>query len=191
MVCLLVQVLWTHGGSDEKTAAREQLFETVEKHPEHAASITLLGAIAALDGDQETSTAVRDDLLSLRTNANLHSHEQAQIESLLASLASLDLGDDQSDFTETQVATLLSPDRSHAWSQLAKLSGDSYAAGMALQTAKKSVPPLGDLKVSGLAKAFAGVGTVGDAQRAIAMAPWESFGRVAMADALEEHIYAM
>lgn len=185
VVCLLVRVLWAHGGNDEKAAAREQLFETVEKYPEHAGSVTLLGAIAALDGDAETSNAVRDDLLSLRTNADLQQPEQVQIESLLTSLASLGLDDDHSDLTETQVTTLLSPDHSHAWTQLADVSGDSFAAGMALQTAQKAVPPLGDVEASGLAKAFAGAGTVGDAQRATVLAPWERCGREALADALE------
>lgn len=184
VVCLLVQVLWAHGGNNEKAAAREQLFECFEANPEHAGVMTLLGAIAALDDDAETSSAVHDDLLALRTNPNLQASEQTQIESLLLSLASLDPGSDGTALAAAQTATLLNPERSQAWTQLAQLSGDAYAAEMALQTAQKAVPPNGDSSAAELAHAFAGAGTVGDAQRAMVLAPWEVVGWEVMAEAL-------
>jgi superkiller protein 3 len=186
VVCLLVQVLWAHGGSEEKTAAREQLFECFESNPEHAGVMTLLGAIAALDNDEETTSAVRDDLVALRTNANLQPAEQSSIDSLLSALASLNDNDNNdAALASAQTATLLNPERSHAWKLLAELSGDSYAADMALQTAQKAVPPNGTSSAGELAAAFAGVGTVADAQRAMALAPWESIGWEVMAEALD------
>jgi superkiller protein 3 len=186
VVCLLVQVLWAHGGSDEIAAAREQLFECFEANPEHAGVMTLLGAIAALDDDAETAGAVHDDLLALRTKADLQPAEQTQIESLLLALASLNPASESEDtaLAAAQTATLLNPERSHAWTQLAQLSGDAYAAEMALLTAQKAVPPNGDADATALAHAFAGVGTVADAQRAMVLAPWESVGWEVMAEAL-------
>jgi superkiller protein 3 len=186
VVCLLVQVLWAHGGSDEKAAAREQLFECFEANPEHAGVMTLLGAIAALDDDAETAGAVHDDLLALRTKADLQPAEQTQIESLLLALASLNPASESEDTASAaaQTTTLLNPERSHAWTQLAQLSGDAYPAEMALLTAQKAVPPNGNVDATALAHAFAGVGTVADAQRAMVLAPWESVGWEAMAEAL-------
>jgi superkiller protein 3 len=146
----------------------------------------LLGAIAALDDDAETAGAVHDDLLALRTKADLQPAEQTQIESLLLALASLNPASESEDTASAaaQTTTLLNPERSHAWTQLAQLSGDAYPAEMALLTAQKAVPPNGNVDATALAHAFAGVGTVADAQRAMVLAPWESVGWEAMAEAL-------
>jgi superkiller protein 3 len=54
---------------------------------------------------------------------------------------------------------------------------------MALKTVQKAVPPFGPLEPEEVARAFAGVGTVGDAQRAIMLAPWLKEGWEALADA--------
>jgi superkiller protein 3 len=47
------------------------------------------------------------------------------------------------------------------------------------------VPPLGPLSAVNLAVAFAGTGSFGDAQRAIALAPWVKAGWNALAESLE------
>ena len=187
VVCLLVRVLWAHGGSDERLAARDQLFECFEAHPSHPGVMTLLGAIAALDNDAETTAAVRDDLAALRTNPSLQQAEQGQIDSLLAALASLNTDQnapEDSALTSAQTSTLLNPSHPHAWKLLAELSGDSYVADMALQTALKAVPPSGGSSAGDLAAAFAGAGTLGDAQRAVVLAPWEAVGWEGMAGVL-------
>jgi superkiller protein 3 len=148
--------------------------------------MTLLGAIAALDDDKETASAVHDDLLALRTKADLQPAEQTQIESLLLAFASLDPATETEDAAvgAAQTATLLNPERSQAWTELSQLSGDAYAAEMALQTAQKAVPPNGDSSATDLAHAFSGAGTVADAQRAMVLAPWDVVGWETMADAL-------
>jgi superkiller protein 3 len=46
------------------------------------------------------------------------------------------------------------------------------------------VPPNGDSSATDLAHAFAGAGTVADAQRAMVLAPWDVIGWETMADAL-------
>lgn len=186
VVCLLVKMLWAHGGADEKAAARDQLFECVEKHPQHAASVTLLGAIAALDGDADTVAAVTADLLALRTHDRLPSLERDGIEALLSSLAALadDADGSGTALNQAQSAVLLEPDHSRAWTELARLSGEAYPARMALVTAQKSVPPHGDVGAEDLAAAFVGHGTVRDAQRATALAPWMPAGLGALRDTL-------
>lgn len=182
VICLLARVLWAHGGANERAAAREQLFECLEAHPSHAGVTVLLGAIAALDDDSETLNAVRDDLVAMRASDSLAIEEQEHISSLLLSLASLDGSSDP--VAEAQTATLLQPTNSRAWSALAELSGDSHTGAMALQMAQKSAPPGGDSSAEALAGAFAGVGTVADAQRAIALAHWETIGWEVMAEAV-------
>lgn len=183
VICLLVRVLWARGGMEEKSVAREQLFECVEKYPEHVGGVTLLGAIAALDDDEETAKAVKDDLVALRMKDGISSTELKGIEGLMSALAVL-FGGEETAVTEAQAAILLRPDDAQAWAELAGLSGDEYAAAMALRTAQKAVPPLGELEAGELAGAFAGVGTLGDAQRAAVLAPWEAGGWEAMGEAL-------
>ena len=183
VVCLLVKVLWAHGGTEEKSVAREQLFECVEKHAEHVGSVTLLGAIAALGDDADIAKAVKDDLLSLRMRDGLQLAELNDIEGLLSALAGL-TGDDSDELTEAQEAILLKPDHHQAWSEFADVSGDGYASEMALRTAQKNVPPSGHMEASESANAFAGVGTVGDTQRATFLAPWQDAGWRAMSESL-------
>lgn len=190
VVCSLVQVLWAHGGSEQKSVAREQLFDCVEKTPDHVGAVTLLGTIAALDADQDTVAAVRDDLLNLRSKDGLSAQEVISIEMLLSSLAALSSGDDKDlqvkVLSEAQSSVLLRPDDPHAWTQFGRITGNSQAAQMALKTASKTVPPLGSMQAEELAESFAGVGTAGDAQRAMFLAPWAPHGWKAFGDALSE-----
>jgi superkiller protein 3 len=172
VVCSLVQVLWAQGGTEEKAVAREQLFECVEKWPEHVGSVTLLGAIAALDDDNDTAMAVRDDLISLRTKDGLSIKDLAGMETLFSSLAILIPGSEDEAMAEAQTSILLRPDDPQAWTNLAELSGEVTAAEMALKTASKAVPPLGAMQVEELSRAFMGVGTLGDGQRGKVLAPW-------------------
>nr|POF15236.1 superkiller protein 3 [Quercus suber] len=189
VVCLLVKALCANGGSEEKSVAREQILDCVEKHPDHVASVTLLGAIAAIDDDGETMLAVQDDLSMLRTSDKLGAGELSEIENVLAAFAALTpaagtLSD--SALTEAQAATLFRPDHPHTWSNLAELTGETnlYVASMVLKTAQKATPPLGEVQPSELGRAFAGMGTVSDAQRAIVLAPWDVSGWAGMTEAL-------
>ncbi|KAK5129498.1 hypothetical protein LTR08_003221 [Meristemomyces frigidus] len=187
VVCLLVKVLWAHGGSEEKGVAREQLFECVEHHPGHVNSATLLGSMAALENDLDTSRVVAEDLLSLRTKERLQPNELNEIGQLLFAMAGL-IGDSadatDSQLTEAQAAILLNPEHTQTWAELAELSGTEYAARMASRTAQGEVPPTGTMEASALARALATIGTVGDAQRAIFLAPWVEAGWESMTEAL-------
>jgi superkiller protein 3 len=161
VVCTLVQILWAHSGDDERSVAREQLFECV-------------------DGDVDTTSAVRDDLLTLRTKNGLNTREQNDIETLLAALATLTTESnthrDAAELAEAQAAIILNPAHPQAWSELAALSGQTYTADMAVETSQQAVPPSGAMLPEELGEAFAGVGSAGDAQRAIALAPWDAHG---------------
>ena len=190
VVCSLVQILWAHGGEDERTVAKEQLFECVEKNPNYVRAVTLLGSIAALEDDADTTSAVREDLLTLRTSSRLDTQERIEIEKLLSSLAGLSSrSEDQrhaAELAEAQASMLLDPSQPQAWSELASLSGDDYPATMAMKTSQQAVPPVGETTPEALSKAFAGVGTIGSAQRAIALAPWVDPGWEAFGEALPQ-----
>ncbi|CAK4001289.1 Superkiller 3 [Lecanosticta acicola] len=183
VVCSLVKVLWAEGGKEEKSVARDQLFECVERYPQHVGAVALLGTIAALEDDQDTCLAVRDDLLSIRTKDDISRLDLDGVENLLSALASL-VGDGD-EATEARAAIMLKPDHPQAWARLAEASGEPYAAEMVLKTASASVPPHGSMEAFELARAHAGVGTVGDAQRAVFLAPWEAGGWKAMKEALD------
>ncbi|KAK4556275.1 Superkiller protein 3 [Recurvomyces mirabilis] len=184
-VCLLAKVLWSHGGKDERSVAREQLFDCVEKHPEHVGSVTLLGAIAALDDDDTTTAAIRDDLVTLRMKDGMSISDLAEIESLLAAQVGLSSkGNDTEDTFEAQSAIMLKPDVSAGWEQLSDMFDNAYPAAMALKSVQKAVPPMGELEPSTLAIAYAGAGTVADAQRATFLAPYDPAGWHAFSDAI-------
>lgn len=194
VVCALVQVLWAHGGAEERSVSREQLFAAAEQHPTHVATTTLLGAIVTLDddvADVETRDAVTSDLLSLRTSAGLTPADVDAIETLLAAFASQSPAPDARR-TAAQRAILLRPERPQGWMQLAVDEDEhrpnsteaSFTARMALLTAQSYVPPRGTLAAVDLARACAGVGTPADAQRAIMLAPADPAGWQSLAEAV-------
>ncbi|KAH0543323.1 hypothetical protein FGG08_002386 [Glutinoglossum americanum] len=188
VICLLAEVLWAVGGERERSVARDQLFESTERHTEHLPSVLLLGAIAVLDGDFDTLEAVSSDLHELRVSDSetvRDSQNQKKIQLLLEAIAVLSPGSGKhAEMTQLTTSILLSPSSASAWSQLAEHSGDVYPAEMALKMAVRGAPPLGTLQAEDLARAFAGSGCVGDAQRAVMVAPWRSDGWVAFQETL-------
>ena len=179
IVCLLAQVLWAKGGKDERTVAREQLFDCVEKYPGHSGAMILLGVIAVLDDDRDTIEAVTADLEGLRSRDSLTSQEQSKVTQLLTIVAALFPGEEGQEAAEISQATstiMLAPSQTHGWSQLAGLSEESYPAEMAVLTAIKACPPGGVLDANDLSKAYSETRRFDDAQRAIMVAPWTSQG---------------
>ena len=176
-VCLLSQVLWAQGGAESLAKARDQLFDSVENHPEHVESILLLGVIALIDKDSESLEAVTASLQDLRATRTLTEQEQGRVGEVLRAIAALSGRDsEQAVLTEVQTDVFLHPDQPHGWGRLADINGDEYAAEMALKTAIKAAPPRGQLDALDLSVAFAGTGKVGDAQRAAMIAPWSKDG---------------
>ena len=173
-VCVLAQVLWAKGGEAERDVAREQLFDCVEKHPGHVGSITLLGAIALLDDDEDTLEAVAADLHTLRVADDVDSQQGGKIEQVLRAIAT---ATDHAEMTEAKTAVMLAPFQPHGWSQLADLTAEeTHPADMALLTAMASVPPKGSLDAEALSEVYAGTTRLADAQRAIMLAPWIAQG---------------
>jgi superkiller protein 3 len=181
IICLLAEVLWAKGGENEKDVAREQLFAAVETHGQHVGVVTLLGAMAVVDDDIETCEAVREDLEALRTDKSLDASQHERVEKVCEAIAVL-LEGDVGMIGEVQRTVMLAPWKQTGWQDLAGETGDAYAAVMARETARRNVPPHGDLGAVGLAKAFAGTGTVADAQRAVVLAPWHQDGWNTLAD---------
>jgi superkiller protein 3 len=179
IICLLAEVLWAKGGENEKDVAREQLFAAVEKHGHHVGIVTLLGAIAVLDSDKETCSAVWDDLQALRTDKSLDQSQLSRVEKVCEAIAVL-LGGESEALDEIKRSVVLAPWKHRGWQDLAEFTGEAYPAALARETARNAVPPGGTLKAVDLAKAFAGTGEIADAQRAVVLAPWcvEGWGRL-------------
>jgi superkiller protein 3 len=182
VVCLLAQVLWAKGGEEEKSVARGQLFDCVEQHPDHVGAVTLLGAIALLDGDGDAIEAVHDDLQSFRTRDDVEIHDRTKLVRLLTAISAIGLGvdttvpEEEREIAEASAAVILSPGQPQGWIQLAAATGELYPAKMAIKTAVQSVPPRGGLEAVDLCQAYAQTGTIGDSLRAIMIAPWKGDG---------------
>ena len=184
-VCLLAQVLWAKGDESSRNKARDHLFDCVESHPEHVQSVLLLGIIAILDQDSESLEAVTASLQDLRSTSTISDQEQGQVGEVLRAIAALSGRNNESEvLTEIQTDVCLHPNLPHGWGRLAEVEGDVYAAEMALKTALKAVPPRGELEAGDLSRAFGGTGKVGDAQRAIMVAPWSNEGWASLTTAL-------
>lgn len=180
VICLLAQVLWARGGEKEREVATEQLLSTIEINLNHLSSTLLLGAIAALENDQESLHAVAEDLQGVRASDELSIEQWQSVERLLNAIAALssengEEGVDQA-AAEAKRSIMLSPYHPHGWSQLASLCDDPYPARMALKAAQSAVSAGGSLGLEDLAKSFATTDTIGNMQRAIMVAPWMAVG---------------
>ncbi|EKD18777.1 tetratricopeptide [Drepanopeziza brunnea f. sp. 'multigermtubi' MB_m1] len=174
-VCLLAQVLWAKGDDDSRESARDHLYTCVDTHPEHVQCVLLLALIALLDNNALQDVTVR--LQDLRTTHTTTDLEQSQVSELLSATAALSQKDTEKEvLTEIQTDILLHPGQPYGWNRLAEVEGDEHTADVALMTATKGVPPKGALNAEDLAYTFAGTGKVGDAQRAIVVAPWSAEG---------------
>ena len=181
-VCLLAQVLWAQGSSSSKSQAREQLFDTVEKHPNHVQSIILLGIITLIDNDTESVEAVLESLHDLRTAHTTTPAEQSSIGELLRAFAIVasEGHSDEAVLTEVQTDIFLHPGHPSGWSRLAQTAGikgdDEFANEMALKTALKVEKSNGILSAADVGDAYAGTGKHRDAQVSVMMSPWTKAG---------------
>ncbi|KAI0409230.1 tetratricopeptide [Xylaria palmicola] len=175
--CLLAQVLWATGTEDARERARTVLFEVIEKDASHVQSVVLLGIIALIDADDESLEAVVSELHTLRTSDKATDTEHSQIGEVFRAVAVLDdNGTEEEVLAQIQNDVMLYPHLPYGWSRLAEFSGEDYPADMALNVALKSLPPRGELGAVDLANAYAGTGSVADAQSAILIAPWTRSG---------------
>jgi superkiller protein 3 len=184
IICLLAEVLWAKGGGNEKDVARQQLFAAVEAHGRHVGVVTLLGAMAVVDQDEDTMEAVKEDLDSLRTNKDLTFEQLARVEKIIEAIGFF-LGGQESEVDEARCSVMLAPWKHTGWTELADAAGDAFSATMAKETARRGAPPTGTLSAVGLAKAFSGTGDLEDAQRGIVLAPWSQDGWGALADCVQ------
>ncbi|RJE19868.1 hypothetical protein PHISCL_07785 [Aspergillus sclerotialis] len=181
VVCLLAQVLWAKGGEEERSVARQQLFDCVENHPDHIGAVTLLGAIGVLDGDKDVLDAVESDLHGMITRDDIEIHDRTKLTKLLAAISTLGLTDTSADpetrrIGEATAAVMRSPDQPHGWMELAAASQELHPAEMAVKRALRSVPPRGNLDAGDLSVAYSQTGKASDALRSIMVAPWKRDG---------------
>ncbi|KAL9602970.1 MAG: hypothetical protein Q9219_001495 [cf. Caloplaca sp. 3 TL-2023] len=179
IICLLSQVLWAKGGEQERSVAREQLFDSIEKYPGHVATTLLLGVTAVLDDDQDTIDAVSDELQQLRTREDLSLRHHKQLAQLLNAIAALyPQADDAraAQLSEAATAVMLAPSLTHGWRQLAALTDELHPAEMATLVATNKAPPKGGSGAEDLSEAYAGTKRGRDAQKSIMLAPWKSCG---------------
>ncbi|KAJ5692508.1 hypothetical protein N7462_001931 [Penicillium macrosclerotiorum] len=182
VVCLLAQVLWAKGGEEERSVARQQLFDCVENHPEHVGAVTLLGAIALLDADKDAIEAVESDLHTMITREDIDIHDRAKLIKLLSAISTMGFTEDANlpeeirQRGEATAAVMLGPGQPQGWMELSAVSDDQYPSEMAVDRALRCVPPYGNLDASDLSQAYAQTGKLGDAYRAIMAAPWRSEG---------------
>lgn len=185
IICLLAEVLWAKGGENEKQVARDQLFTAIEKHEGHVGLLTLIGAMTVLDDDLETMAAIRDDLERLRTKKDLSDQQLARVEKIIEAI-SISLGGEAQEYDEARRSIMLAPWKHMGWSELADAAGgDVFASTLAKETAMRNAPPNGALDAVGLASAIAATRHIGDAQRAVMLAPWTAVGWSAMAEAVQ------
>ncbi|CAN9105396.1 unnamed protein product [Alternaria sp. RS040] len=185
IICILAEVLWAKGGETEKQVARDQLFTAIEKHEGHVGLLTLIGAMTVLDDDLETMEAIKDDLDRLRTNKELSDEQLARVEKV-AEAISVSLGGEEQELDEARRSVMLAPWKHTGWTELADAAGgDVFASTLAKETAMRNAPPNGTLSAVGLAGAMGSTGNVGDAQRAIVLAPWCSDGWSALAECVQ------
>jgi superkiller protein 3 len=172
IICILAEVLWAKGGENEKQVARDQLFAAIEKHEGHVGLLTLIGAMTVLDDDLETMEAIKDDLDRMRTNKELSDQQLARVEKVVEAI-SISLGGEEQELDEARRSVMLAPYKHTGWAELADATGgNEFASTLARETAMRNAPPQGTLGAAGLASAMNNTGDVGDAQRAIMLAPW-------------------
>ena len=187
VICLLSQVLWAKGGAKERRIAQEQLLDCVQEHPRHVQSIILLAIISLLEGDEDAMEAAIDDLQSLRASDQLTLQDRQNISTILIAIASISgtvAKGNMEKLAEISTSILLSPSHPYVWAVLAEQETDSYPADMALKTSQRSAVLGENIEAETLAGAFANTTTAGNAQRAIAVAPWSSKGWEALYDVI-------
>ena len=144
-------------------------------HPQHVEATTLLGAMSVIDDDADTREAVLADMHTMRTDYKIDAAQRSKVEDLLSSISSLTGGLTDARM-DAAVAIMLGPSAGSSWSRMANLTSEAYPAEMALKTADNTVPPNGSMTSEDLSSAFAMTENAGDAQRAIALCPWQSAG---------------
>ena len=175
VVCLLAQVLWAKGGSDEKSVAKEQLFEVIESNPGHVDATTILGALSLLDGDHQTHEAIMSDMPSLRTNSSLKDLQRKKIDKLFVLSTNLS-GDENDSRSEIQRCVMTDPSKSLGWSEMSLLEGDTSVEETKLVTSVANALQGTRSDAGMVAKALAGTGRPTDAQNAIFLCPWLAGG---------------
>ena len=179
VICLLVQVLWSTGGSNEKSVARDQLSTCAEKFPNSSGALTLLVAISILDKDLETIHRLLPTLQKFRNEDSLSFAQIRRADQLLSTVATLfppNSNLELSQSSEAMTSIVLRPSQYHGWARLASVCQEPYPAKVALLNILEDVKSGGQSGAEELCKVYSRTALIADAQRAIMAAPWMSEG---------------
>ncbi|KKY27328.1 putative antiviral protein [Phaeomoniella chlamydospora] len=211
IVCALAQVLWAKGGEDEKSVARERLFDAVGQNPNHVGAVCLLGTIAILDDDEDALEAVKGDLENFRISNDISEQDRNKVIKLLTAINDLSAaggGPEPSitpaliHITNATSSIMLNPSHPTGWSALSQAalasSKDSlyctreakYSAQMAKLVALRSVLSSStgtneETKADQLSDVLAGTGSRKDALLSIMVNPGGWKGWDALGDAIK------
>ncbi|OQV00422.1 Tetratricopeptide repeat-containing protein isoform 2 [Cladophialophora immunda] len=183
VVCMLAQVLWAKGGAEEKEAARSQLFDVIENHPEHVQAVALLAVTGLLDNDEDVLEAVEEDLKALRRGDQIGVLDKIRVSRVLAGIVgcrprktSTGQVDEVAVVADALNGIMLAPGQPQGWLELAQAVGNeddgAYAVEMAVLNAERQIPPGGNLTAEELARAYEGTGRAEDFLKAKMLAPW-------------------
>lgn len=176
---LLAQTLWTSGAAKEREAARTQLFECIENHPDHVDATILLAVISLLDGDDEGLELAEEDLKSLRSQSKVSLTDKLKIVKVLNAVLRHKVASaagEEAVKADALASIMLSPDQPQGWLELSNgLPDDAQTTipgEMAVKTAMRQIPPGGKLDVETLAQTYVTGGRHEDRVQASMLAPW-------------------
>lgn len=192
VVCMLAQVLWAKGGEAEKEAARSQLFDVIETHPDHVQAVALLAITGLLDADEDVLDAAEESLKTLRQSDKIGVLDKMQVTKVLAGLVGCKSHqqrggieaagqvDQMAVVDDALYGIMLAPSQPQGWMELSQAvrgderggSDSTYAAEMAVLNGHKMVPPGGNLTADDLSRAYEGTGRAEDLLKAKMLAPW-------------------
>ncbi|RVX75412.1 hypothetical protein B0A52_00765 [Exophiala mesophila] len=181
VVCMLAQVLWAKGGESEKEAARTQLFNVVEEHPDHVQATALLAVTGLLDENQDVLDAVEEDLRTLRQSDKIGLLDKIKVTKLLSGIVACKENnpasrDDMGLLADALSGIMLAPGQPQGWLELSQATKgrdpEGYAAEMAILNAEKQIPPRGRLAADDLSRAYEGSVRQEDHLKARMIAPW-------------------
>ncbi|EEB08643.1 ski complex TPR repeat subunit Ski3 [Schizosaccharomyces japonicus yFS275] len=174
VVVLVSKALWAIGDENAKQAAREQLLDALQQHPDMLDLLLCLGAMGVSDGDEAVMEAAQESLEQYVLEHKLNEQECNLILELIHAIYTLQHRDIQ---RFLQQFVFIHPHLPTAWAALTKTKSTSaYDLAKTLQRILGSYPTSpGDL-----AFAFRQQMHLGELQKAAFLAPWADKNRLCL-----------
>ena len=173
VICMLAQVLWAKGGEQERAAARSQLFDCAENHPEHVQTACLLATMGLSDSDEEVIEAMNETLGDLRMTHDISESDKLKIGKVVT-VVQKQMSKTGTAVADATASIVLAPGEPSGWLELFEATSDEHAAEMARQLALRMIPPGGELEAEDVATFISCTGKLDYSQQAIIFAPWKA-----------------